>query len=67
MKRGQVHGKVIKQVRLGLEMLRKYFTCFTYHLIEMESFWSEAGEHIVGCKTTEQEELGFWYVSVLMQ
>lgn len=33
----------------------------------MESFWSEADEHIVQRKTTEQEELGFWYVSVLMQ
>ena len=62
-----MHGKVIKQIRLGLEMLRKHFTCFTYHLIEMESFWSGVGEHIVGCKTIEHVELGFWYVSVLMQ
>lgn len=42
-------------------MLRKHFTYFSYHLTEMESFWSEAGEHRAGCKT-KHVEWGFLYI-----
>lgn len=56
MKRDQVHGKVINQIRLGLEMLIKHLTYFICHLIEIALFWNGISHHMARCKTMEHEE-----------